>query len=139
MSTVLTQRARPVAVAPEPSLDPEFTARDSADAASRMVVSLCEGYGLRREELTRLTGFSLRAVADWSAGKAPSVPALRRLREVRRLLEALESVVRREHLLPWLRTPNPAFGGSSPLQVVENGEMDRLWLMVHELGSGEPG
>ncbi len=139
MPGALAYRTRPVVAAPEPSSDPEPTAHDLADVASQMVAGLCGDYGLRREELTRLTGFSLRAVADWSAGKPASVPARRRLREACRLLGALESVVRREHLLPWLRTPNPAFGGASPLQVVENGETDRLWLMVHELGSGEPG
>ena len=35
--------------------------------------------------------------------------------------------------------PNPAFDGSTPLQVVERGETDRVWRMVYELESGEPG
>src|SRR6187455_1142663 len=51
------------------------------------VNALCETYGLRREELGRLTGFSLRALAEWASGKLPSQPAKRRLHEVRRLLD----------------------------------------------------
>ena len=29
--------------------------------------------------------------------------------------------------------------GSTPLQVVERGETDRVWRMIYELESGEPG
>ena len=39
----------------------------------------------------------------------------------------------------WLRSPQPAFDGSTPLQVVERGEMDRIWHMLYDLGSGQPG
>jgi len=28
--------------------------------------------------------------------------------------------------------------GSTPLQVIERGETDRIWRMVYELESGEP-
>ena len=39
---------------------------------------------------------------------------------------------------PWLLQPNPAFDGSTPLQVIERGESDRLWRMIYELESGQP-
>jgi hypothetical protein len=38
----------------------------------------------------------------------------------------------------WLETPNEAFDGSTPLQVIERGESDRLWRMIYFLRSGEP-
>lgn len=101
------------------------------------VESLCEVYDLKREELGRLTGFSLRALADWARGKLPSQPAQRRLQEVRRLLDALSGIVKRESLKSWLHQPNLAFDRLTPLQVIELGEIDRLWAMVHELGSGQ--
>ena len=102
------------------------------------VNALCDHYELKREELGRLTGFSLRALADWSAGKLPSQPAKRRLQEVRRLLDSLGEIVKRESIPEWLHKPNPAFGRLTPLQVIELGEIDRLWAMVHDLGSGQP-
>jgi len=43
-----------------------------------------------------------------------------------------------EELTRWLEKPNSAFDGSTPLQVIERGETDRLWRTVHELESGEP-
>jgi len=36
----------------------------------------------------------------------------------------------------WLETPNDAFGGLKPLEVIERGEIDRIWQMVHTLRSG---
>jgi hypothetical protein len=108
------------------------------DESSSEVNILCETYGLRREELGRLTGFSLRALAGWAAGELPSLPAKRRLHEIRRLLDALSEIVKRESIPGWLHKSNPAFERLTPLQVIELGEMDRLWAMVHELGSGSP-
>ena len=108
-------------------------ANDSPD-----VNALCETYKLRREELGRLTGFSLRALAEWASGKLPSQPAKRRLQEVRRLLDALAEIIKRESIPKWLHQPNPAFDRLTPLQAIELGEIDRLWAMVHEMGSGQP-
>jgi DNA-binding transcriptional regulator YiaG len=111
----------------------EEVAHDGAD-----VNALCETYQLKREELGRLTGFSLRALAEWAAGKLPSQPAQRRLQEVRRLLDALAQIVKRESIPRWLHQRNPAFDQLTPLQVIELGEIDRLWAMVHDMGSGQP-
>jgi hypothetical protein len=35
-----------------------------------------------------------------------------------------------------LEAPNPAFNGLKPLEVVERGEVERLWQMVFYLESG---
>ena len=109
-----------------------------ADHSSDVNV-LCETYDLKREELGRLTGFSLRALAEWASGKLPSQPAKRRLQEVRRLLDALAEIVKAESIPKWLHQSNPAFDRLTPLQVIELGEIDRLWAMVHDLSSGQPG
>src|SRR5713101_8421411 len=53
-------------------------------------------YQISHEELTRMTGFSLRAVSNWSQGSKPSSSTARRLTEVKRLFAALESLVSRE-------------------------------------------
>lgn len=37
----------------------------------------------------------------------------------------------------WLEKPNSAFGGRTPLQVIDDGESDRLWEMIYLLQSGE--
>jgi hypothetical protein len=108
------------------------------ESSSPDVKTLCDTYKLRREELGRLTGFSLRALAEWAAGKLPSEPAKRRLQEVRRLLDGLAEIIKADRIPGWLRQPNPAFDRLTPLQVIELGEIDRLWAMVHDLASGQP-
>jgi hypothetical protein len=55
-----------------------------------------------------------------------------------RLFAALENLVSPGAIGSWLQDPNPAFDGSTPLQVMERGESDRIWRMVYELESGEP-
>jgi DNA-binding transcriptional regulator YiaG len=140
-------QAVPFAVAPPTELETtpvehetELANKLVAEVAdsSADVKELCDSYRLKREELGRLTGFSLRALAEWASGNLPSQPAKRRLREVRRLLDALAEIVKRESIPRWLHQPNPAFGRLTPLQIIELGEIDRLWSMVHDMGSGQP-
>lgn len=51
----------------------------------------------------------------------------------------LSRVVAPTQLSRWLKQPNSAFDGSTPLQVIERGEADRIWLMLYDLESGQPG
>ncbi len=101
-----------------------------------LVAALREKMGLPRKTFSRLTGFSERAVADWESGKPISEPALRRIREIERLQERFAEVVSASAIPQWLDTPNSAFGGLKPLEVVERGEIDRLWSMLFYLQSG---
>ena len=39
----------------------------------------------------------------------------------------------------WIETSNPAFEGSTPVQVIERGESDRIWRMIWELRGGNSG
>ena len=122
---------------PAKTLDPPKL-RVTAPTTSLSLQSLCQRYSVKRGLLPRLTGFSLRAVANWSRGHAPSAPALKKLTELKRLFEALARLVDPKDIGPWLLQPNPAFDGSTPLQVIERGESDRLWRMIYELESGQP-
>ncbi len=103
------------------------------------VRDLVKRFGLRQETLSRMTGFSIRAVAEWAAGKSPSAPAKRVFSEMDRLLEGLSRLMRPREVGRWLKEPNPAFDGASPAQLIERGQTDRLWRMLYHLESGEPG
>jgi DNA-binding transcriptional regulator YiaG len=92
--------------------------------------------GLSRKVFSRLTGYSERAIASWEAGGKPDEPGLRRIRETERFQTKLAQVVRPEEIPQWLDTPNDAFGGLKPLEVIERGEIDRLWNMIYYLESG---
>lgn len=92
--------------------------------------------GLNRKLFARLTGFSERAIADWEGGKAVSEPGLRRIKELDRFRDRLTEVVAADVIPSWLDTPNDAFDGLKPLEVIERGEIDRLWNMIFYLESG---
>ncbi|HJT75681.1 MAG TPA: hypothetical protein VJ739_00615 [Gemmataceae bacterium] len=89
-----------------------------------------------RKLLARLTGLSERTLAGWESGVKLGAMANRNLLATDRLLRALAEVVRREAIPDWLDTPNGAFDGLKPVEVLERGEADRLWHMVYFLGSG---
>ncbi|HLQ43443.1 MAG TPA: hypothetical protein VK137_01835 [Planctomycetaceae bacterium] len=95
--------------------------------------------GLNRRLFSRLTGYSERAVADWEAGKELSDSTRQRLTEIQRLQRALARVMKSEFVGAWLQAPNPAFEGLKPIEIVERGEIDRLWRMIHRLEAGLPG
>jgi len=101
--------------------------------------ALAKKFGLRQDTLSRLTGFSLRAVAGWVNGKQPSAPVRRATTEMDRLLDALARLMKPKDVGRWLKESNPAFDGSSPVQVIERGQIDRIWHMLYFVESGEPG
>ncbi len=108
-------------------------------AAPPAIDQIAEKFGLRQETLSRMTGFSLRAVAGWSSGKMPSAPVKRALVEMDRLLDQLSRLMKPKDVGHWLKEPNPALDGSTPVQVIERGQTDRIWRLLYFLESGEPG
>jgi Antitoxin Xre/MbcA/ParS C-terminal toxin-binding domain len=56
-----------------------------------------------------------------------------------RLFDALSELVDPKAIASWLKTSNPSFEGSTPLQIIERGETDRLWRMIWQLESGNSG
>lgn len=96
-------------------------------------------FRLPQPDVVRLTGFSPRSVAKWSQGELPSPKQEKALVEMDRLLDGLARVIKPVEVGRWLKSPNPAFDGSTPLQLVERGEMDRIWRMLFDLESGQPG
>lgn len=95
--------------------------------------------GMPREAFGRLVNVSTRAIADVEATKKKVDKLQRNYVEVQRLCDTLSEVVEPSSLSEWFQTPNSAFGGSKPLEVIERGEIDRLWEMVYRLRSGMPG
>ena len=97
-------------------------------------------YGLTQPVVVRMTGYSPRSVASWSKGVKATEPARRKFTELVRLFDALADLMENpKEVSEWLQEPNSAFDGSTPLQVIERGETDRLWRMIYTLESGDPG
>jgi transcriptional regulator with XRE-family HTH domain len=104
-----------------------------------LVEQVREDLGVSRRLFARLTGYSERAIAAWEAGRELSEASRQRILETRRLEKALTRVMKPAAIAAWLEAPNRAFRGLKPLEVIERGEVDRIWRMIFELESGTPG
>lgn len=102
------------------------------------VKRVCKRFQVVRPDITRLTGYSLRSVDKWAAGEKIAAAPKRRLNETRRLLDALAEIMEPASVGEWLKESNAAFEGSTPLQVMERGEADRIWRMIFLIETGEP-
>jgi len=102
-------------------------------------LELRDRLAMPRQMFGRIVNVSERTIADAEAGKDAAKKLVRTYNEVYRLWEALAEVVDPACLGLWFRTPNEAFDGLKPLEVIERGEIDRLWNMVFRLQTGMPG
>lgn len=131
--------ARPKAVKrhpKKPARRPAVLVISSGQAADTSVGKLRSKLSLTQTQFARLLPVSVRTLTTLEGGAPPTEPVARRITELDRLTAALSEVIRKESLGKWLLTPNPAFGGLTPLEVVERGEGDRLWETVYFLRSG---
>ena len=92
--------------------------------------------GLTQPQFAPMLPVSVRSLAKFEHGVAPTEAVSRRLIELERLVAALSEVMKKEFVGNWLRTPNPAFAGLKPAEVIERGEADRLWELIYLLRSG---
>lgn len=65
-------------------------------------------------------------------------PPIRAIAEVQRLTTALEEIFVSQMIGSWLTTPNESFDGLTPMEVIDRGEIDRIWQMIDELRDGSP-
>lgn len=102
------------------------------------VLELRHHLRMRRETFGRLVNVSVRTLADVETKHSPVEKLRRNYVEVKRLYDSLTHVVDARTLGTWFDTPNQMFGGLKPLDLVERGEIDRLWEMFYRLRSGMP-
>lgn len=103
-----------------------------------MVADLRKRLQVNQAVFARLLPVSVRTLATLESGSPPTEVVARRLIELLRLTNALAEVMKKESLGKWLQTPNEAFDGLKPLEVMDRGESDRLWSMIYFLRSGVP-
>lgn len=56
-----------------------------------------------------------------------------------RIRDALAAVIKEPSVDEWLQQPHKQFDGSTPLQLIERGETDRVWRMISHLREGNAG
>lgn len=56
---------------------------------------------------------------------------------ISKLKEELGRVMEADYVDEWMCTPNKAFGGGTPLEVIRGGRKHVVWRMIRELETGE--
>lgn len=102
-------------------------------------LELRERLGMPRPLFGRIVNVAERTIAKVESGAETPDKLKRPYNEVYRLWEALSDLVDPNSLGQWFNTPNESFDGLKPIEVIERGEIDRLWNMVFELQTGMPG
>lgn len=102
------------------------------------VAEIRAAFGVTQPVFSRMTGFSVRAIAAWERGAALSDAARQRMVEMQRLQEGLARVMNAAYIATWIEAPAPAFGGLKPLELIERGQLDHIWRMIFFLESGTP-
>lgn len=99
-------------------------------------LELRHNLNMPRETFGRLVNVSVRAIAKVESEMTKVDKLQRSYVEVKRLCDSLSEVVEPSALGDWFNAPNEAFQGLKPIEVVERGEIDRLWDMFFRLRSG---
>jgi len=102
-------------------------------------LELRDRLAMARPLFSRIVNVSERTIAKVESKAADAEKLKRPYNEVYRLVEELSDVVDQESLSHWFQTPNEMFDGFKPVEIIERGEIDRLWNMVFQLRSGMPG
>lgn len=50
----------------------------------------------------------------------------------------LEGVMKKDFVETWLKTPNNAFEGKTPLEIISEGNQEKIQAMIYYIKSGEP-
>jgi DNA-binding transcriptional regulator YiaG len=139
MMAVLTRRNSSAQKRGHAKATPKVRSKKTASSAKAgMVANLRKRLQLKQAVFARLLPVSVRSLATLESGSSPTEAVARRLIELQRLSDALSEVMKQESLGTWLQTPNKAFGGLKPVEVIDRGESDRLWSMIYFLRSGSP-
>lgn len=93
-------------------------------------------FGITRRTLSRMTGLSERTLATWESGANIGDAGARTMTQIQRLLREMSEVIQKNHIAAWLETPSDGFGNLKPIEVLERGEIDRVWRALYFLGSG---
>ena len=107
--------------------------------AGRAFTDLRHAYGLSRRLLARMLGVPGATLPKWEKGVAlPDAACLEKVRRVRRILEGLARVMKKNFIVTWLTSPNEACAGRAPVDLLEKGHYEAVEDLVYFLEAGEP-
>lgn len=104
---------------------------------SSLLEHLAEGDVVDTTDLARVSDTNPRSVARWRSEEAtPRREAEERLLELRAVVDLARKVMRDEAARFWMRSPNPDLGYEKPLELVAEGQYQRVIDLLLALAEG---
>lgn len=95
---------------------------------------------LSTAEIGGITGVTERSVQNWAAGKStPEGGARDRLLELKFVVEELADVFEDEGIEIWLRSRQRSLEGKTPLELMRDGDFQKVLDAVERLAGGPKG
>jgi hypothetical protein len=110
-----------------------------SERTTEQLASLAKEAGMNYDMLAKALSVSRRSISGWLSGQEPERINRVRINEFGRLVGELSTIIKPEKLKSWWNQPVANFAGSTPLQVLERGETDRIWRMIWEIREGNSG
>lgn len=91
---------------------------------TKEVKQIRSSLGCSQETLADIIGVGTRTVVRWEHNESyPHQLAIEKLRKIEELIQKLSEVFEPEQAIEWLKTPNQALGGRTPLkEIMYNGK-----------------
>ncbi len=106
-------------------------------ALTSLLDHLYEGDVVDTADLARVSDTNPRSVARWKAQSAvPRREAEERLLELRAVVDLSRKVMRDQAARVWMRSPNPELGYEKPLDLVGEGNYQRVIDLLLALAEG---
>ncbi len=95
---------------------------------------------LSQEALAQVLGVSARTIVRWEGrAAAPSRLAHDRLERLAEVLRLAEQIFPERAIASWFRTPNPALGDRTPVEVLATrGGLDEIYHLLGRMAWGIP-
>ena len=119
-----------------PSKEKSLIIWQSAPSAGPALFAWRRSVGLNRPTFARLARLSERTLATYEKHAHLPAAVQAQVTEAVRLVGALLEIIPARALSGWLQTPNPGFDGRMPWALIEAGERDLLWEMIHQTRHG---
>jgi putative toxin-antitoxin system antitoxin component (TIGR02293 family) len=94
-----------------------------------------------QEKLARIIGIAARTVSRWETNKSiPSALADRRIRELQKIIDKMDGVIKKGKEGEWLNTPNEELNNDTPLEVISRGSegVKEVLELLHRIEWGIP-
>ncbi len=108
----------------------------TARSNGERLFALRRSLGIPRPLFSILADVSERSLASYETHPKLPTSVRPRLTEALRLLQALLDILPAEDLRNWLTQPNPGFQDQTPLSLIQKGEKDLIWAMIHQTRTG---